>query len=63
MAGHRKAPGYKPTTSITLEEELLQMIDKFKHRNEFDNRSQAIEKLIRLGFLHLKQKKQNAATG
>lgn len=57
MPGHYKQPTYKPTTSITLDEDLFKMIDKFKHRNEIDNRSQAIEKLIRLGFKQLKQQR------
>ncbi|MED4399821.1 ribbon-helix-helix domain-containing protein [Metabacillus fastidiosus] len=57
MPGHYKQPNYKPTTSITIDEDLFKLIDKFKHKNEFDNRSQAIETLIRLGFKHLKQRK------
>ena len=63
MAGHYKKPGYKPTTSIAIDEALLTKIDKFKFRNEIDNRSQAIEKLIMLGFMHLQQKKRERMLG
>ncbi len=63
MAGHYKQPNYKPTTSISMDEELLTLIDKFKHRNEIDSRSQAIEKLIRLGFKQLKQQRLSRMQG
>ncbi|MGM7719407.1 CopG family ribbon-helix-helix protein [Metabacillus sp. Hm71] len=57
MPGHYKAPTYKPTTSITLDETLFTRIDKFRHRNEFDSRSEAIDTLIKLGFKYLQEKK------
>lgn len=50
MAGHHKQPGYKPTTSITLDEDLFQRIDDFKFKKRFDSRSQAIAALLIKGL-------------
>lgn len=60
---HVRKDSSRPSTSISLDEELFKRIDKFKHRNEIDNRSQAIEKLVLLGFMHLQQKKRERMLG
>ena len=69
MPGHSRGENYKRTTTITMEEELLLIIDKFQDRNRknIKNRSQAIEKLVKMGLKQLKeqneQKRQQAAVG
>ncbi|MDP4087368.1 MAG: ribbon-helix-helix domain-containing protein [Bacillota bacterium] len=64
MAGHYKQPGYKPTTSITLDEDLFIRIDDFKFKKRFESRSQAITNLILKGLkyeeLVQKRKSRNA---
>lgn len=50
MAGHYKQPGYKPTTSITLDEALFNQVDEFKYQKRFDSRSQAIAALLMKGL-------------
>ena len=62
MAGHYKQPGYKPTTSISLDENLFQQIDDFKFQKRFDSRSQAIAVLIVKGlkYMELVEKKKAA---
>lgn len=64
MAGHYKQPGYKPTTSITLDEDLFLRIDDFKFKKRFESRSQAIANLILKGLkyeaLVEKKKSRNA---
>jgi metal-responsive CopG/Arc/MetJ family transcriptional regulator len=50
MAGHYKQPGYKPTTSISLDEELFQRIDDFRFKRRLDSRSKAIAVLIAKGL-------------
>jgi metal-responsive CopG/Arc/MetJ family transcriptional regulator len=50
MAGHYKQPGYKPTTSITLDENLFEQIDEFKYQKRYDSRSQAIAALVLKGL-------------
>jgi metal-responsive CopG/Arc/MetJ family transcriptional regulator len=62
MAGHYKQPGYKPTTSISLDEALFQQIDDFKFKKRFDSRSQAIAVLIAKGlkYMEIVEKKKAA---
>jgi metal-responsive CopG/Arc/MetJ family transcriptional regulator len=62
MAGHYKQPGYKPTTSISLDESLFQQIDDFKFKKRFDSRSQAIAVLIAKGlkYMEIVEKKKAA---
>lgn len=50
MAGHYKKPGYKPTTSIALDEELFIRIDEYRFAKRKDNRSAAIADLIAKGL-------------
>jgi metal-responsive CopG/Arc/MetJ family transcriptional regulator len=50
MAGHYKQPGYKPTTSITLDEDLFERIDDFRFKKRLDSRSKAISMLIIKGL-------------
>ncbi|MDP4087437.1 MAG: ribbon-helix-helix domain-containing protein [Bacillota bacterium] len=50
MAGHYKKEGYKPTTSISLDETLFEQIDNFRFKKRFDSRSQAIAVLIAKGL-------------
>jgi metal-responsive CopG/Arc/MetJ family transcriptional regulator len=60
MAGHYKKPGYKPTTSIALDEELFVQIDEYRFIKRKDNRSAAIADLIAKGLKYeaLIQKKR-----
>jgi metal-responsive CopG/Arc/MetJ family transcriptional regulator len=60
MAGHYKKPGYKPTTSIALDEELFIQIDEYRFTKRKDNRSAAIADLILKGLKYeaLLQKKR-----
>jgi metal-responsive CopG/Arc/MetJ family transcriptional regulator len=60
MAGHYKKPGYKPTTSIALDEELFVRIDEYRFQKRKDNRSAAIADLILKGLKYeaLLQKKR-----
>lgn len=50
MAGHYKKPGYKPTTSIALDEQLFEQVDEYRFKKRKDNRSQAIADLIAKGL-------------
>lgn len=50
MAGHYKKPGYKPTTSIALDEDLFTQIDEYRFKKRKDNRSAAIADLILKGL-------------
>jgi metal-responsive CopG/Arc/MetJ family transcriptional regulator len=60
MAGHYKKPGYKPTTSIALDEELFVQIEDYRFTKRKDNRSAAIADLILKGLKYeaLLQKKR-----
>lgn len=60
MAGHHKKPGYKPTTSIALDEELFTQIEEYRFNKRKDNRSAAIADLILKGLKYeaLVQKKK-----
>jgi metal-responsive CopG/Arc/MetJ family transcriptional regulator len=65
MAGHYKKPGYKPTTSIALDEELFVRIDEYRFEKRKDNRSAAIADLILKGLKYeaLLQKKREKVSG
>ena len=65
MAGHYKKPGYKPTTSIALDEELFVRIDEYRFAKRKDNRSAAIADLIQKGLKYeaLVQKKKERMLG
>lgn len=58
MKAHKRGSNYKPTTTITLEEQLLNMIDDYRFDSRKDNRSQAIAELIKLGFEHLQREQR-----
>jgi metal-responsive CopG/Arc/MetJ family transcriptional regulator len=47
---HYKKPGYKPTTSIALDEDLFIQIDEYRFSKRKDNRSAAIAELILKGL-------------
>ncbi len=50
MARHYKRPGYKPTTSIAIDETLLFKVDEYRFTTRKDNRSAAIADLIMKGL-------------
>lgn len=51
---HIRKDSSRPTTTVSWEEELLSMIEDFRFENRFDNRSQAINELVKLGFKYRK---------
>lgn len=47
---HKRGTNYRPSTSITLEEELMNLIDDYRFENRKNNRSQAIAELLQIAF-------------
>ena len=47
---HKRGTNYRPSTSITLEEELMNRIDDYRFENRKNNRSQAIAELLQIAF-------------
>ncbi|MCD7034334.1 hypothetical protein LRR81_08810 [Metabacillus sp. GX 13764] len=39
-----------PSTSISWDENILSMVDDFRFENRIDNRSAAVQKLVRMGL-------------
>lgn len=51
---HIRKDSSRPTTTVSWESELLSMVDDYRFENRKDNRSQAINELVKLGFKYLK---------
>lgn len=51
---HSRGTNYKPTTTVVFDDQLLAMIEDYRFDARKDNRSQAINELVKLGFKYLK---------
>ncbi|KYG28144.1 hypothetical protein [Alkalihalobacillus trypoxylicola] len=47
MSGHKKSPNAKPIINITIDEELLKLVEDYQFDNRIKNRSQAIQELLK----------------
>lgn len=58
---HVRKDSSRPTTTISFNPDLLKMVEDYRFETRKDNRSQAIEEIIKYGFkyLELLEKKRN----
>lgn len=52
---HMRKDSSKPSTTVSFDFSMLEMIDDYRFENRKDNRSQAIAELIAMGFKYLEQ--------
>ena len=50
MAGHKRGTNYRPTTTISLEEQLMNQLDNYRFDTRKNNRSQAVAELLQIAF-------------
>ena len=49
----------KPRFSITVDDDLMKLIDDFRFENRYNSRSQAVVELLRLGIAALEKEQDN----
>lgn len=54
-SGWKKTPNSKPTITITLNEELLKIVEDYQYTNRIPSRSKAINEIIKLGILSIEK--------
>ncbi len=47
---HKRGTNYRPTTTISLEEQIMNQIDDYRFETRKNNRSQAIAELLQIAF-------------
>lgn len=52
---HIRKDSSKPSTTVSFDVNLLELIDDYRFENRKDNRSAAIAELIQFGFKYLEQ--------
>lgn len=57
MAGHKKTPNAAPIINITMDDELLKLVEDYQFDNRIKNRSEAIRRLLKAGMEVMKQEK------
>lgn len=57
---HSRGTNYKPTTTVVFDDQLLSMIEDYRFDKRKDNRSQAINELVKYGlrYIELVEKKK-----
>lgn len=60
---HIRKDSSKPTTTISWTPELLELVDDYRFENRKDNRSLAVNELVKLGLklVELREKKKAKA--
>lgn len=47
---HKRGTNYRPTTTISLEEQLMNQLDNYRFDTKKNNRSQAVAELLQIAF-------------
>jgi metal-responsive CopG/Arc/MetJ family transcriptional regulator len=55
----KKTKNAKPTITLTIDEELLKLLEDYQFDNRIKNRSQAIEQLLRKGMAIENEEKES----
>ena len=57
---HIRKDSSRPTTTVSWEQELLEMVIDYQFESRKDNRSQAINELVKLGLRVVERRKEKA---
>lgn len=60
MAGHKKTPNAAPIINITMDDELLKLVEDYQFDNRIKNRSEAIRQLLKAGMERMEQEKNES---
>ncbi|WP_428909459.1 hypothetical protein [Niallia sp. Krafla_26] len=50
---HNRKDSSRPTATISFDPEVLEKIEDFRFENRMENRSRAIEELVKYGFKYI----------